>query len=178
MRIIHFLFLAVLVACQQQVEPKKDNGIDGQLNTKNESLRVEKFFEFDNLSEEVKNELSEDWWLGKCSVKSIDFIHDGIILGLHDEDYLKYMIATPEKVVISYHQLFGTDGRTIILDKKTGQLKETEITLFATGLVDKDVLKVEREYYDDLDPNDPNYQGRIFENGTYNLVTGKYIKIK
>lgn len=88
------------------------------------------------------------------------------------------MIATPEKVVISYHLLFGTDGRTIILDKKTGQLKETETTLFATGLADKDVLKVEREYYDDLDPNDPNYQGRIFENGTYNLVTGKYIKIK
>lgn len=60
MRIIYLLFLFVLVACQQQVEPKKDNGIDGQQNTKNDSLRVEEFFDFDNLSEEVKNELSED----------------------------------------------------------------------------------------------------------------------
>lgn len=174
---LNLFVIFILFGCTQKggdmVVPEK---VDGSVKSNDENIEVGNFFDFENLSEEVKNELSQAWWLGQCRVKSIDFIHDGVILGLHDDDYLKYMIVTSEKVIISYHLLVGTDGKTIIYDKKTGKLAETEITMFATGLVEQNVLKVERDYYDDLDASDPNYQGHIFETGTYDMSTDKYTK--
>jgi len=156
----------MLFGCNQNVDetiPKNDKNID-----------VESFFDFNSLSSEAKNELSEDYWLGTCKINKIDFTNGGIILDIGDENLSKIMVVTNKKVVLSYS--IGSNSSTIIYDKKTSKLLRIESSMFITGLSDKNVLTVSKDYYDSLDVDDPNYQGHIFETGTYDMSTDKYTK--
>lgn len=81
-------------------------------------------------------------------------------------------IVTENNIVVSCS--YGQNSKTIVYDKKLAKLIEVNFSMFATGIVGDDVLSVEKDYYDSLDPQDPNYKGHIFENGKYDLKAGQY----
>ena len=154
-----FLTLLFLVGCQ-----KNNNNVDISKSIK--------YFDFEKLSSEAKLELSKDYWLGTGKIKEITSSNGGIIINLSDDNYDKNLITTDDKIIISY--AVDSDCQTIIYDKKSNKLSLVDLHIFATGLSEKNMLLVSRNYYDTKDPNDPNYKGHIFEKGKYDIKTGKY----
>ncbi len=156
-----FFILLFLVGCQ-----KNNNKVDISKSIK--------YFDFEKLSNEAKTELSKDYWLGTGKIKEISSNNSGIIINLSDDNYGKNLIVTDDKIIVSYCLTMGSNSQTIIYDKKSNKLSLIDLHFFATGLSDKNVLLVERDYYDTLDASDPNYKGHIFEKGKYDMTTSKY----
>jgi hypothetical protein len=131
--------------------------------------------DFNEISAVTKKELENEYWLGDFSIQKIIKKKDGIILELNNEDYAKLLIATEEYLLVSY-AVFGSEERTLVYNKL--QKSHYIIDDFAKGLINSSTILVERDYYDSLEPDDPNYQGHIFEEGEFNLKTQKYMKLR
>jgi hypothetical protein len=158
--VLVFLFL---FSCQIDKKNKNEEG----------SIKSIKYFDFESLSSEAKAELSEDYWLGSGKINEINYTNGGLIIGMSDDNDLhKNLIVTDNNIVVSYS--FGQNSSTIIYDKKLAKLTQIGFSMFATGLHEDDILSVEKDYYDSLDPQDLNYKGHIFEKGKYDLKSGQY----
>lgn len=60
--------------------------------------------------------------------------------------------------------------KTFIYDLVNNKITDYDIYI---ERVNNNIGFITRDYYDDRDPFDPNYQGHIFENGKINLNTGE-----
>lgn len=162
MKFYHTFFIILfLVGCQKN-------------NNQEDISKSIKYFDFEKLSSEAKTELSKDYWLGTGKINEISSTNGGIIIDLSDDNYGKNLIVTDDKIIVSYCLTMGSNSQTITYNKKSNKLSLIDLHFLATGLLDKNVLLVARDYYDTLDPSDPNYKGHIFENGKYDMTTGKY----
>ncbi|MEC4050076.1 hypothetical protein OX284_011595 [Flavobacterium sp. SUN046] len=159
---LKILFILFLISGCQKTTEKKDisKSID--------------YFNFENISSEAKKELTKDYWLGTGKIVGIKSSNDVIIIDLSDENYIKNLIVNKERIIVSYSLLVGSNAQTIIYDKKLKKIVYHNLPYFTEDLLDKDNLLVSKDYYDTLSVDDPNYRGHIFENGKYNLITGKY----
>jgi hypothetical protein len=161
----HFVLIIILVFFSCQMD-KKDK-------SEEEAIESIEYFDFESLSSEAKAEFSEDYWLGSGKISNVSIANGGAVIGISDDNGLyKKLIVTENNIVVSYS--YGQNSKTIIYDKKLAKLTEISFSMFATGISGDDILTVEKDYYDSLDPQDPNYKGHIFENGKYNLKTGQY----
>ena len=130
------------------------------------------YFDFENLSSEAKSQFSEEYWLGSGEIKEINYKNEGVIIGIEDDQLYKNLVVTEENIIVSYS--YGNNSQTIIYNKKQAKLIQISFSMFVTDLLKNDVLSVEKDYFDSLDYEDPNYRGHIFEKGTYDLKSGKY----
>ncbi len=118
-----------------------------------------------NLSNEITNELKEDYWLGTFSLNEIKINEHGVHFNLSDDDYSKYLLINSEFLIVSYHLTFGSDGNSIFINLKTMTPKLLE-GYFIKSFESENIVNVEKDYYDN--------QGHVWETGTYDLKTGKY----
>jgi hypothetical protein len=130
------------------------------------------YFDFENLSSEAKSEFSEEYWLGSGEIKEINYKNEGVIIGMEDDQLYKNLVVTENNIVVSYS--YGNNSKTIVYNKKQAKLIQISFSMFVRDLLKNDVLSVEKDYFDSLDVQDPNYRGHIFEKGTYDLKSGKY----
>lgn len=163
---LSFLIVLILVSCQ-----KNDNKKD--INEKPLTKSIE-YLDFENLSSEAKVEFSKNYWLGSGKITHVSLENGGVLVGLTDDnDLYKNLIVTENYIVVS--SSFGQNSQTIIYNKKQAKLiPQINSSMFVTGLLGQDVLSVQKDYYDSLDAQDPNYRGHIFENGKFDLRTSKY----
>ncbi len=89
--------------------------------------------------------------MGTCKINKIDLTNRGILLDLSDEDYIKKMILTNKKVIISNSLRWGSNSRSLIYDKRTFKLIQINLNMFMTGLKEKNIVTVQRNYYDTLE---------------------------
>lgn len=156
---VSFLIFFILVSCQKVDDAKTTKPIE--------------YFDLENLSSEAKVEFSQDYYLGKGEISNVRFENGGVIIGLNDNDGLyKNLIVNENYIVVSYS--YGQSSRTTIYNKKKAKLIHINSSMYVIGLLRQDVLSVQKDYYDSLDVQDPNYRGHIFENGKFDLRTSKY----
>jgi hypothetical protein len=176
-RIVSLLIAVAIsvISCKEEtkIETSEDNKTKEMLE--NQPSHENVLIDFEEISSATKKELSEEYWLGVITLRRIIEKKDGLILELHNEFYAKLLMITDKFLIVSY-AVDASEERTLIYNKASK--KHYIINDFATDLINSFTIKVERDYYDSLDVDDPNYQGHIFEEGTYNLDTGKYKKSK
>jgi hypothetical protein len=170
---INLLLIMVLVSCEMSTIQKSETELEG-IEVESDSLETI-LIDFSEISAVTKNELEKEYWLGNFSFQKIVRKKDGIILELNNEDYAKLLIATEEYLIVSY-AVYGTEERTLVYNKLDKQ--HYIVNDFAKGLINSFTILVERDYYDSLEPDDPNYQGHIFEEGEFNLKTQTYSKLR
>lgn len=122
------------------------------------------------------NEIHEPYWLGQYTLNKVDILPAGVIINLSDDDYEKYILLSENYLIISYHLNMVAMGETIIYDLKTNSY-ESFSDFFAYGFINKNLLQVSKDYYDPRGEEHPDYVGRIFETGSFNLVSKKYTLI-
>jgi hypothetical protein len=124
---------------------------------------------------QTKKELSQDWLLGDTRTNKITKKPFAEITDISTDEYRKYMFVTKDKIIVSYAVNGGGEDRTIICDR----ISKTKIIydgIFATDMISETRLLVEKDFYDTLDVNDPNYQGHIYQKGTFDIDTKLYIE--
>ena len=129
--------------------------------------KIEPFFKINtNLSTEITNELKEDFWLGTHSLNEIKINENCVHLNLSDDDYSKYLFINSEFLIVSYHLTAGSDGNSIFINIKNMTSKFLE-GYFIKSFESENIVNVEKDYYDN--------KGHVWETGTYDLNTGKYM---
>jgi hypothetical protein len=129
--------------------------------------KIEPFFKINtNLSSEITNELKEDFWLGTYSLNEIKINENGVHFNLSDDDYSKYLFINSEFLIVSYHLTAGSDGNSIFINMKNMTSKFLE-GYFIKSFESENIVNVEKDYYDN--------KGHVWETGTYDLNTGKYM---
>ncbi len=124
------------------------------------------------LSKEFKKQIKENYWLGQYVLNDFEISEFGLSITLTDDDYLKKLLLTENFLIISYHLLAGSDGQSIIYNLTT---KEIYLSNFiVASFISKNEIKVEKDYYDDRDVEDPEYRGHIWEYGIFNLEKKSY----
>ena len=141
------------------------------LNNKEEKIVVDAY----NFDDQSKKELSQDWLLGQMKTNKITKKPFADIIDISTDNYRKYMFVTKDKLIVSYAVNGGGEDRTIICDRIT-KTKTIYDGFFATDIVSETRLLVEKDFYDTLDVNDPNYQGHIYQKGTFDMDTKLYIE--
>lgn len=142
-----------------------------------EEMSMNPIFDMSNyvgtLSQAVKDELKEDYWLGMYEVVEIESSGNGIVIELSNSDLIKKLILTHDYFIVSFHNIMGDVGQSLIYSFKD-QTTTLDGDIFATDIFSPTILFVEKDYYDPRDVEDPDYEGHIFETGTYNLQTREY----
>jgi len=162
---INLLTLATIILFSCQMDKKDKN--------EEEAIKSIEYFDFESLSNEAKAEFSKEYWLGSGKISNVSIANGGAVIGISDDNGLyKKLIVTENNIVVSYS--YGQNSKTIVYDKKLAKLTKINFSMFVTGISGDDILTVEKDYYDSLDSQDPNYKGHIFENGKYDLKTGQY----
>jgi hypothetical protein len=126
------------------------------------------------LSDDTRKEYNEEYWLGTYQFNEAEVTEDGIVIDLSTDDLSKTMILTENFFTVSYHMIMGSDGQTLIYNFKTGETK-LDPEIYAIRILSPEELLVGKDYYDSRDVEDPDYEGHIFESGTYNLMSGEYL---
>ena len=124
---------------------------------------------------QTQQELSQEWLLGNAKPNKITKKPFADVIDISTDNYRKYMFVTKDKLIVSYAVNGGGEDRTIICDR----ISKTKIIydgIFATDIVSETRLLVEKDFYDTLDVNDPNYQGHIYQKGTFDMDTKLYIE--
>gem|GEM_PF-3037960 len=121
----------------------------------------------------VKTELQADNWLGNRQLNSIEIDTNGIIVDLSEDGLIKTLILLEDYFILSYHLMLGSSGESLIysFDSHSFYIDQE---LIVTKINTPTEVTVGKDYYDPRDVEDPNYQGHIFELGTYNLITRAY----
>ena len=173
MKWINLLLIIFLVSCEMTTKQKSVTELDSDEVVSDSFETI--LLDFSEISEVTQKELENEYWLGDFSIQKIIKKKDGIILELNNDDYAKLLIATKEYLVVSY-AVNGSEERTLVYNK----LEKSHYIMddFAKDLINSSTILVERDYYDGLEPDDPNYHGHIFEEGEFNLKTQKYIKLR
>lgn len=126
------------------------------------------------LGKEERTALKEEYWLGTYRVNSVEATTDGIVMDISTDDFTKTLLLTENYFTVSYHLMLGSDGRTLIYNFQNNTLTEND-QVYAIRFLSSTELLVGKDYYDTRDVEDPEYEGHIFELGSFNLVTGEYI---
>lgn len=125
------------------------------------------------LDDLILNEFQEELWLGTFQLNEVKSTFNGFIFDLGTDDISKTMILTENYFTVSYHGMVGSDGQTLIYSFEKN-VTTNDRDNFCFDIISPTVLLAGRDYYDIKDVEDPNYQGHIFENGSYNLETQQY----
>lgn len=126
------------------------------------------------LSKSIQAEFKEEYWLGTYLFNGIFANEDGIEIDLSTDDLTKTLILTENYFTVSYHPMMGSDGQTLIYNFKE-QKSKLDSEIFVIRPLSPTLLLVGKDYYDSRDVEDPEYEGHIFEKGTFNLETGEYL---
>jgi hypothetical protein len=171
---IFLLFsLLIIASCQEKSNQSSNNEPTEIKQNKNTSERI--LFDLQDISHVIKKKLSEEYWLGSISIQKIVEKNGGLILDLWNDDYAKKLIVTDKYFIVSY-AVDASEENTLVYNKSTKE--HFIINDFTKDLINSSTILVERDYYDSLDFDDPNYQGHIFEEGEFNLDSKKYKKLR
>ena len=155
----------------------KDNLTSNKNDFEEQKSGIESnLLDIDKLPQALQQELEEPWWLGNYdnySIKQVIQKKDGIVISGYTEEITKNMILTNNYIIFSY-AVGGSEERTLIYNKNSKSYSINDY--YAFDLKDDTTIIVQRDYYDDKDVNDPNYEGHVFEKGELNLINNRYKK--
>lgn len=126
-----------------------------------------------NLCQPIIDELKEEFWMGMYEVNEIISTEFGIIIDLGSFDLSKTLILTKDYFIVSFHTIIGDNGQALIYSFKE-RTSSINGEIYAWDIISPTELMVGKDYYDSRNIEDPDYEGHIFETGSYNLETGEY----
>lgn len=120
-----------------------------------------------DLTPEILQELTADWWLGPDGItKSVfEYFPGYISVDYSPDDMTKVLLLNNHYMVLSYHLVLGSQGDALLIDLKTMKMKHLG-GYNAYKFKSEHVLYVSQDYYDD--------EGHAWEEGEYNILTGAY----
>jgi len=165
-------FVLVFVSCKNNSSVK-----NGNISENSKCDNFDDFFYIEGFDFETIKELKKPYYLGGIKKQKIIKNEFGIYANIESDEMPKTIVKTNDYLISSYtHWGVGT-SRTIIcnLDTKTST---NDNCFFVTKLIGHNLLLVQRDYYDNREIEDPEYQGHIFEDGEFNLETNTYKKLR